>query len=466
MAKVLKGGTIVTSKETYKADIRIDGEKIVAIGKVVELPGDEVISVKGYNLLPGGIDGHTHFDLDVGTTVTADDFKTGTKAALVGGTTTIIDFVNHVKGKTLHECLDIYKEKTQDTCFCDYGLHMSISEWNDDISKEMETIVNKEGIPSFKMYMAYKDVLQVEDATIYKALERAKELNAVALFHCENGDLICEKVNGLKKEGKLKPVYHPISRPNLVEREAIGRLISIGQLVDYPVFVVHLSTEEGLDEIRHRRSEGAKVLIETCPQYLLLNDSLYGSESDDSFEGAKYVISPPLRKDKDRESLWNGLKNGEIQIVSTDHCSFNFHGQKDIGKDDFSKIPNGGPGVEHRMVLLYTNGVLRNKISLNKFVELTATNPAKVFGMYPRKGELAVGSDADIVVISENEEYTIRAKDQMQNVDYTPYEGFKSKVKIKNVFLRGNEVVRDGKFVENNLKGDYIKRKNCSCEVN
>lgn len=466
MAKVLKGGTIVTSKETYKADIRIDGGKIVAIGNELGLLGDEVISVKGCNLIPGGIDGHTHFDLDVGTTVTADDFGTGTKAALVGGTTTIIDFVNHVKGKSLHECLDTYKEKTHDKCFCDYGLHMSISEWNDEISKEMDEMVNKEGIPSFKMYMAYKDVLQVEDGTIYKALERAKELNALALFHCENGDLICEKVNELKKQGKLNPFYHPVSRPNLVEREAIGRLISIGQLVDYPVFVVHLSTEEGLDEIRKRRSEGAKVLIETCPQYLLLNDSLYGNEENDSFEGAKYVISPPLRKDKDRQSLWSGLKDGDIQIVSTDHCSFNFRGQKDIGKEDFSRIPNGGPGVEHRMVLLYTNGVLTGKISLNKFVELTSTNPAKLFGMYPRKGELAVGSDADIVVISENEGFTINAKDQMQNVDYTPYEGFVSKVKIKNVFLRGNEVVRDGKFIENNLKGNYIKRKNCSYEVN
>lgn len=464
MGKVLKGGTIVTSKETYIADIRIEHEKIVDIGTNIEITGDEIISVKGCYLVPGGIDAHTHFDLDVGTTVTADNFQSGTKAAIVGGTTTIIDFVNHVRGNTLKQSLEEYKNKTYNKCFCDYGFHMSISEWNENIEKEMEYMVKEEGISSFKMYMAYEN-LKVSDGSLYNAIKKSKELNALIGVHCENGDLIDERIKEFKSQGKLSPFYHGEVRPPMVEKEAIGRLLSIGQLIDYPVWVVHLSSKLGLDEIEFQRKQGAKVIVETCPQYLVLDKSLYGKKEDKNFQGAKYVISPPLREKENNLVLWNGLSQGNIDIVSTDHCSFNYKGQKDLGINDFSKIPNGGPGVEHRMLLLYNLGVLENKITLNKFVEITSTNPAKIFGMYPKKGELQVGSDADIVVLNENKPFKISYKNQVQNVDYTPYEGIQCKGSIEYVFLRGDKVVINGNVLDNKHRGNYIRRNKSSYGV-
>lgn len=454
MGLILQGGTIVTDVKSYKADVRIENEKIAKIGSDLFKEGDEIVPINGCYLVPGGIDTHTHFDLDVGTTITADNFETGTKAAIVGGTTTILDFATQSKGNTLNDGLREWHDKSSGRCYSDYGFHMAITDWNDTTSKEMEDMIN-EGITSFKMYMAYKDTLQVDDGIIFKALKRAKELGVLIGFHCENGDIISELINECKKNNQLSPKYHKLSRPSDVEVEATYRLMKIAKTANAPVYVVHLSSKDALEEVKKARLDGVKVYTETCPQYLLLDDKLYDL---DGFESAKYVMSPPLRKKVDNEALWKALADGDIDAIGTDHCSFNYKGQKDIGINDFSKIPNGGPGVEHRMGLLYTYGVKEGKISMNKFVELTSTKAAKLFGMYPQKGSIEVGSDADIVVIDPEIKNTISAEDQTQNTDYTPYEGYEVDCQFRHVFLRGIEIIKEGKLTVEHPTGKYIVR--------
>ncbi|RDC51172.1 dihydropyrimidinase [Acinetobacter sp. RIT592] len=454
MGLILQGGTIVTDVKSYKADVRIENEKIAKIGSDLFKEGDEIVPINGCYLVPGGIDTHTHFDLDVGTTITADNFETGTKAAIVGGTTTILDFATQSKGNTLNDGLREWHDKSSGRCYSDYGFHMAITDWNDTTSKEMEDMIN-EGVTSFKMYMAYKDTLQVDDGIIFKALKRAKELGVLIGFHCENGDIISELINECKKNNQLSPKYHKLSRPSDVEVEATYRLMKIAKTANAPVYVVHLSSKDALEEVKKARLDGVKVYTETCPQYLLLDDKLYDL---DGFESAKYVMSPPLRTKVDNEALWKALDEGDIDAIGTDHCSFNYKGQKDIGITDFSKIPNGGPGVEHRMGLLYTYGVKEGKISMNKFVELTSTKAAKLFGMYPQKGSIEVGSDADIVVIDPEIKNTISAEDQTQNTDYTPYEGYEVDCQFRHVFLRGIEIIKEGKLTVEHPTGKYIVR--------
>lgn len=454
MGLILQGGTIVTDIKSYKADVRIENEKISEIGSDLFKEGDEIVPINGCYLVPGGIDTHTHFDLDVGTTITADNFETGTKAAIVGGTTTILDFATQSKGNTLNDGLREWHDKSRGRCYSDYGFHMAITDWNDTTSKQMEAMIN-EGVTSFKMYMAYKDTLQVDDGIIFKALKRAKELGVLIGFHCENGDIINELINECKENNQLSPKYHQISRPVDLEVEATYRLMKIAKTANAPVYVVHLSSKAALEEVKKARLDGVKVYIETCPQYLLLDDKLYDL---DGFESAKYVMSPPLRKKVDNEALWKALEDGDIDAIGTDHCSFNYKGQKDIGINDFSKIPNGGPGVEHRMGLLYTYGVKEGKISMSKFVELTSTKAAKLFGMYPQKGSIEVGSDADIVVIDPEIKNTISAENQTQNTDYTPYEGYEVDCQFRHVFLRGIEVIKEGKLTVEYPTGKYIVR--------
>ena len=454
MGLILQGGTIVTDVKSYKADVRIENEKIAEIGADLFKGGDEIVPINGCYLVPGGIDTHTHFDLDVGTTITADNFETGTKAAIVGGTTTILDFATQSKGHTLSDGLREWHDKSRGRCYSDYGFHMAITDWNDTTSKEMEDMIN-EGVTSFKMYMAYKDTLQVDDGIIFKALKRAKELGVLIGFHCENGDIISELINEFKDNNQLSPKYHQLSRPSDVEVEATYRLMKIAKTANAPVYVVHLSSKDALEEVKKARLDGVKVYTETCPQYLLLDDKLYDL---DGFESAKYVMSPPLRKKADNEALWKALEEGDIDAIGTDHCSFNYKGQKDIGINDFSKIPNGGPGVEHRMGLLYTYGVKEGKISMNKFVELTSTKAAKLFGTYPQKGSIEVGSDADIVVIDPEMKNIISAENQTQNTDYTPYEGYEVDCQFRHVFLRGIEVIKEGKLTVEHPTGKYIVR--------
>ncbi|MBS5787373.1 MAG: dihydropyrimidinase [Clostridioides difficile] len=453
MGLILKGGTIVTAEKIYKSDIKIVKEVIAEIGKNLKCDNYEVIDVSGCHIIPGGIDTHTHFDMNAGSTKTADDFESGTKAAIIGGTTTVLDFAETSNDEDLIEGIKTYHKKADGKCSCDYGFHMTITKLDTDTFKFMEELIS-EGVTSFKMYMAY-DGMKVDDGTIYKVLEKARELGCIVEFHCESGDLLDVLVEENVKAGNLKPKYHPLSRPNIVEREAVSRLADITQLAYSRSYVVHLSCKESLVVVKNARKRGVNMIVETCPQYLLLEDKLYSNEG---FEGAKYVMSPPLRKKEDIECLWNGIRDGDIQTVGTDHCSFNFRGQKDMGIDDFSKIPNGAPGVEQRIELLYTYGVAIGRISFNKFVEITSTNAAKIFGMYPKKGEIKVGSDADLVVLDTTKEKIITSTTQQQNVDYTPYEGFKVSCEIRDVFLRGEHVVKCGKIKKKN-KGKYLKRK-------
>ena len=454
MSLILKGGKIVSDKITYFSDIKVDGGKIVEIGGNIASKDCEIVDVSGSYIIPGGIDTHTHFDLDTGTTITADDFISGTKAAIAGGTTTILDFATQSKGKSLNAGLEEWHHKARNKAYCDYGFHMAITDWSDSVCDEMDEMI-KQGVSSFKLYMAYKGTLQVDDSIIYKALEKSKNIGAIIGFHCENGDLVCELVDKNLKENHISPQYHATSRPPMLEAEATSRLMKIAELTKSKVCVVHLSCKESLDEVLKAKERGVDVVVETCPQYLLLNEDKYMLGG---FEGAKYVMSPPLRNVKNNDILWKALAQNQIDTIGTDHCSFNYKKQKELGIDDFSKIPNGAPGVEHRVGLLYTYGVSTNKISINRMVELLSTNPAKIYGLYPQKGTIEVGSDADLVVLNPNKTKVIKAENQVQNVDYTPYENYRLNCEIERVYLRGKEVSRNGKIIDNFPTGKYLKR--------
>ncbi|HEY8364397.1 MAG TPA: dihydropyrimidinase [Haloplasmataceae bacterium] len=448
MGIVLKGGMIITASDSYKADIYIEGEKIQAIGN--DFTSDEIIDVSGCYIFPGAIDCHTHFALETMGTITADDFATGTKAAIIGGTTAIIDYATQYKGESLLTALDKQFKKAVN-CYCDFGFHMGITDWNESTGYEMERLMIL-GVTSFKLYMAYKNSLQVDDGVIYQALKKSKDISGLVTVHCENGDIINELVKEAISEKHLFPIYHAKTRPDIVEKEAISRVLTISELTGASIYIVHLSTNMGLESIIDAKRRGVNVFVETCPQYLLLDDSLYFSE------GEKYIMSPPLRKIEDNIALWKGLSNNLIDTVATDHCSFNYNGQKNCDHN-FSKIPNGAPGVEHRLALMYTYGVMKNRITLNQLVSYLSTNPAKIFGLFPNKGTIAVGSDADIVVYDPNVKNVISAKNQNQNVDYTPYEGFEKMGLVKYTFLRGRMIVKDEQLVENEPLGKYIYRK-------
>lgn len=456
MGIILNGGTIVTAADIYQADVRIEGESIVAIGHSIKQPGDQVIDVDGCFLFPGGIDPHTHFDLPIGDFSTADDFSSGTKAAILGGTTTILDYATQFKGETLKQGLINWQAKAGGKCYVDYGFHMAITEWNEAIAGEMIDLISREGISSFKLYMAYKNSLQVDDQALLQALRQAGEYGALVCVHCENGDVVDDLVHEYLKKGKTSPAYHPLSRPPEVEAEATSRVITLAQIAGAPLYIVHLSNGGALRAVVEGKLKGLEIYAETCPQYLLLDDSYYAAEG---FNGAKYVISPPLRPVENQEVLWSGLTSGILDVVATDHCAFNYKGQKDKGLHDFSKIPNGAAGVETRLGLLYTYGVLAGKLSLNDFVALTSTNAAKLFGLFPRKGTIAPGSDADLVVWDPRISSVLQAEALHQQVDYTPYEGFKQSGQAIHVFLRGKQIVADGKLKVDKPTGIYLSRK-------
>ena len=456
MGIVLKGGTIVTAVDEYQADVRIEGERVVAIGHDITQAADQMINVDGCLILPGGIDPHTHFDLPAGDIVTSDDFLSGSKAAVLGGTTTILDFATQFKGETLKTGLKNWHAKADGTCYVDFGFHMAITDWNDRVAQEMVDLVHQEGVPSFKLYMAYKNILQVDDGALLQALRQAGECGALVCVHCENGDVIDYLVKDARAQGKTTPEYHPLTRPPGVEEEATSRVIKLAQLADAPLYIVHLTCKGALQAVGEAKLKGLNVYAETCPQYLLLDDSYYRLEG---FNGAKYVISPPLRSLGHQEELWSGLQTGVLDTIATDHCAFNYRGQKDLGLSDFSKIPSGAPGVETRMGLLYTYGVMTGKLTLNEFVALTSTNAAKLFGLFPRKGTIAPGSDADLVVWDPRVSSIITVETLHQQVDYTPYEGFNQKGQAIHVFLRGQQVVKDGQLQVSRPTGIYLSRK-------
>ena len=450
MKRLLKGGRVVSASGVVEADVLLDDEKIEKVGKNIDESGVEIIDVGGKLLFPGFIDAHTHFDLHVAGTVTADDFRTGTRAALRGGTTTIVDFGTQYAGETLMEGLKNWHEKADGKCSCDYGFHMSISDWNHDVSREIDKMT-EEGITSYKLYMTYD--IQVDDKCLYEILKRLKDVKGIAGVHCENSGVIAALQEEAVNAGRMGVESHPATRPPEAEAEAVARLLRIAEIAEAPVMVVHLTNREALDEIRAARKRGQEVYAETCPQYLLMDDSLYHLPG---FEGAKYVIAPPLRKKEDTEALWKALADGEIQTVSTDHCSFTTE-QKRLGKTDFRKIPGGMPGVETRGILMYSEGVRKGRITLSDMCRLLCENPAKLYGMYPRKGVIAPGSDADIVVLNPDESDIITAADQIQNVDYAPFEGLKVNGRIETVFLRGMKVVENHQVVRE-LAGTYIAR--------
>ncbi len=455
MAIVLRGGTVVTAADYYRADVRIVGEKVEAIGNTLAQPADRVLDVDGCLLFPGGIDPHTHFDLPVGNISTSDNFNSGSKAALLGGTTTVIDFATQFPGESLSEALANWHGKADGNCYTDFGFHLAVTEWSDLISREMSQVIDQTGVSSFKFYMAYKNTLQVDDSVLLQALHRARELGALVCVHCENGDIVDTLVRDALANGNTTPAWHPLTRPVAAEREATQRALTLAEVAKAPLYIVHLTSGAALQAVQEARERGVEAYAETCPQYLLLDESCY----TDNFASAKYVISPPLRGKENQQALWNGLFAGAIDTLATDHCSFNFRGQKDLGRTDFSKIPNGMPGVETRLGLLYTYGVVQGRISINQFVDLTATRPAKLFGLFPRKGTIAVGSDADIVVWDPGVKSIIQHEGLNQQVDYTPFAGFTQSGKAAHVFLRGHQVVQDGKLHSQDPEGIYVKRK-------
>ncbi|MFC4768163.1 dihydropyrimidinase [Effusibacillus consociatus] len=455
MSILIRGGTVVTASDTYQAEILIQGETIAAIGEHLDADGSEVIDASGCYVFPGGIDPHTHLDMPFGGTVTADDFESGTRAAAFGGTTSIIDFCLTNKGQSLREAISIWHEKAKGKASIDYGFHLMIAEANDQVLEELEYVVAEEGIVSLKVFMAYKNVLQADDETLFKTLVRAKELGALVQVHAENGDVIDYLTKKALAEGNTDPIYHALTRPPEAEGEATGRAAALAAMADSQLYVVHVSCAEAVKRIAEAREKGWQVYGETCPQYLALD--IHSLEKPD-FEGAKYVWSPPLREQWNQEVLWNALRNGILQTVGSDQCSFNFKGQKELGRGDFTKIPNGGPIIEDRFGVVYSEGVHAGRISLNQFVDIISTKSAKLFGMYPRKGTIAIGSDADLVIFDPGATRTLSAKTHHMNVDYNPFEGMKVHGEVVSVLLRGSYVIREKQFVGEAGAGEFVKR--------
>lgn len=453
---IVKGGTLVTPLACYQTDIAVADGRILRIDRdIMPAPGDRVLDAHNCLVFPGFIDAHTHFDMDNGLTRTADDFASGTAAALRGGTTTIVDFATQEKGGTLKAALAQWHALADGKCSCDYAFHMAITDWNEATRAELDDMAAA-GVTSFKLYLAY-DALRVSDAQLLDVLCEMKRIGGVVGVHCENGDLVNALTAREIAAGRTSPAAHPHARPAEAEAEAVSRLLYIARLADCPVHIVHLSSAMGLSEVRKARARGQRVYVETCPQYLLLDDRRYLRPG---FEGAKYVCSPPLRGPADTRALTEAVCEGEIDSISTDHCSFNYEGQKTLGRENFSRIPNGMPGVEHRPVLFYTCMVEGGLIPPERMCALLSENQARLFGLYPRKGALQVGSDADIVVWDRSFRGTIRASEQTQNVDYTPYEGFTVIGRPHAVLLGGEIVVEDGQLVKRGL-GRYVSRKRC-----
>ena len=458
MSVLLSGGMVTTATQSRLAAVRFSDGRIVEIGDTLApLPGEEVVDCTGCLILPGGIETHTHLDLEAMGTVTADDFASGTRSALAGGTTTVLDFATQFHGESLMEGLARWHKKAGGQAVTDYGFHLAMTQWRPEFADEMAQVVEA-GVTSFKMYMAYRGSMMVEDDEIYAALSASSGLGATIGFHCENGLVIDALVREELARGHTGAFYHQRTRPPALEREAAGRLTMIAELLDAEHYIVHLSAGETIDEVRRARQRGSRVVAETCPQYLLLDDSLYGtseSAGSDELEVRQYLMSPPLRAPENLDALWAGLAEGDIQFVGTDHCSFNLHGQKDQGTD-FASTPNGAPGVELRLALLYTYGVAAGRISAERFVAVTAENAARYFGLYPRKGTLQPGSDADIVVYDPRGRWTVTHDKLHDNVDHTPYEGRQIQGRVRDVFLRGRHVVTDGVLADDLAPGEFV----------
>src|SRR5216684_606816 len=450
---LITGGTIVTAADTYRGDVLIDGDKVAAIGKSLKAPGAKRIDASRKLLIPGGIDVHTHMELPFGGTMASDDFETGTRAAAFGGTTTIVDFAVQGFGEPLEKARDAWLKKARGKAVIDYGLHMIVRDVSDKVLREMGAMV-KEGISSFKLFMAYPGVFMVDDGAIFKALVRSAEIGGLICMHAENGGVIDVLVKKALAAKHTAPKWHALTRPPEAEGEATGRAFRLAEMAGgVPLYVVHLSAAQALEQVRLFRDRGLPAYAETCPQYLFLS---YDNYEEPGFDGAKYVMSPPLRPKETQDRLWRGLAFNDLQAISTDHCPFCMKEQKTLGEHDFSKIPNGAPGIETRMSLVYDGGVRAGKISLNRFVELTSTSPAKIFGLFPRKGTIAPGSDADLVIFDPDKRVRLSVKTLHMNVDYNPYEGREVTGATDTVISRGKVVIDGQKFTGRAGDGSFL----------
>lgn len=456
---LVANGTVLTAADLYPGDVLIEDEKIAAVGapgslSALALKVDRTIDAAGKYVIPGGIDVHTHLDMPFGGTTSADDFESGTVAAAHGGTTSVVDFAIQYRGQTLRHARDAWMRKADGKAAIDYGFHMIITELDGRVEDEMDALVH-EGITSFKLFMAYPGVFMLDDASIFRALLKTRENGGTICMHAENGGVIDVLVQKALASGHRAPKYHALTRPARAEAEATHRAIALSEIAGVPIYIVHLSAAEALEMVTEARDRGLPAYAETCPQYLFLS---YANYEEPGFDGAKYVMSPPLREAGNEERLWRGLAGNDLQAISTDHCPFCMKGQKELGADDFSKIPNGAPGIETRMSLVWDGGVRTGRISMNRFVELTSASPAKIFGLFPRKGTIAPGSDADIVVFDPEKRVTLSAKTLHMKVDYNPYEGREITGAAETVLSRGRVIVENGRFVGKTGGGSFLKR--------
>ena len=457
MSVLIKNGRVVTASDDYHADVFIDDSTVTLIGADLVVAADRVIDAVGKLVIPGGVDPHTHLEMPFGGTMTSDTFETGTRAAAFGGTTCIVDFAIQFKGTSTLEALDTWHEKAAGKTAIDYGFHMIITDMPDTRTHEMRRLAD-EGVTSYKLFMAYPGVLLSDDGTIFRAMRKAGEDGTLVCMHAENGIVIDELVKIALAAGHTAPKYHAAIRPTRLEAEGTHRALAIAEVARAPVYIVHMSAYDSLKEIRDAQARGVMAHGETCPQYLLLDVNAY---DEPGFAGAKYVLTPPLREKWNQDELWRGLRNGDLHVISTDHCPFCLKDQKELGLDDFSKIPNGGPGVENRMSLIYHYGVNQGRIGLNRFVELTSTGPAKIFGLFPHKGTIAVGSDADIVIFDPDHEETIsyhNPKTHHMNIDYNAYEGIRVKGFTETVLSRGKVIIDAGEYVGRAGDGTFMRR--------
>lgn len=452
---LIRNGRIVTAGDDFVGDVLIQGETIAQVAPRIEAEAEQVVDASGLFVLPGGIDVHTHLDMPFGGTVSSDDFRTGHIAAAFGGTTSHIDFAIQGKGQTLRQTVDNWLARAEGKAGIDYGFHAAITDLPDTVMSEIPRLPEY-GVQSIKLFMAYKGVLQVDDQTLYRAMMTAGEAGILTCVHAENGDAIDVLIRKLVAEGKLAPYYHGVSRPPQLEAEATGRAAWFSELTGAPLYVVHLTNALALNEVRRARARGAPVMAETCTQYLFFTLDDLGRPD---FEGAKFVCSPPMRGQDDHAALWEGLADDSLQAISTDHCPFNFHGQKELGRESFAKIPNGVPGIEDRMMVLWSEGVVGGRLTPQRFVEITATNPARIFGLWGRKGHIAPGFDADLVLLDGQGRHTISATSHHMNIDYNLYEGWTVTGVPATVFLRGQPVVDKGEWLGQTGAGRYLERR-------
>ena len=457
MSVLIKNGRIVTAVDDYHADVFIDDETVTLIGRDLVIDADTVIDASDRLVVPGGIDPHTHIEMPFGGTVTSDTFETGTRAAAYGGTTCIVDFAIQSRGTSTLEALDAWHAKAAGRTAIDYAFHMIITDLPAHRVPEMRRLAD-EGVTSYKLFMAYPGVMLSDDATIFRALRKAGEDGTLVCMHAENGVVIDELVRIALERGEIAPKQHALTRPTRLEAEGAHRALAIAEVARAPVYIVHLSCYDALHELRLAQARGVMAHAETCPQYLLLDVDAYDAPG---FDGAKYVVTPPLRESWNQDELWRGLRFGALDVISTDHCPFCMKEQKVLGRDDFSRIPNGGPGIENRMSLIYHHGVGAGRINLNRFVELTSTAAAKIFGLFPKKGTIAVGSDADVVIFDPEREETISVhnpRTHHMNIDYSAYEGFKVKGYPETVLSRGKVVIDRGQYVGRAGDGAFVRR--------